>query len=64
MTLDTYADLFDEGVDAVAITLDVARTNSNVVKKLSNAAASTAKRPGSQCFQGIPGRSIGGTGGI
>jgi integrase len=32
MTLDTYADLFDDDLDAVAIALDVARANSNVVK--------------------------------
>ncbi|WP_328590861.1 tyrosine-type recombinase/integrase [Glaciibacter flavus] len=32
MTLDTYADLFDDDLDAVAIALDEARSNSNVVK--------------------------------
>ena len=32
MTLDTYADLFDDDLDAVAIALDAARANSNVVK--------------------------------
>jgi hypothetical protein len=32
MTLDVYADLFDEDLDAVSVALDEARTNSNVGK--------------------------------
>jgi integrase len=32
MTLDTYADLFDDDLDAAALALDQARANSNVVK--------------------------------
>ena len=32
MTLDTYADLFDDDLDAVAVALDVARSRANVEK--------------------------------
>ena len=32
MTLDTYADLFDDDLDAVAIALDHAKRKSNAVK--------------------------------
>lgn len=35
MTLDIYADLFDDDLDTVAVALDNARTNSNVVKMWS-----------------------------
>jgi integrase len=35
MTLDTYADLFDDDLDAVAVALDQARTNSIEVKTKS-----------------------------
>ena len=34
MTLDTYADLFDDDLDAVASALDQARTASNVAEML------------------------------
>lgn len=37
MTLDTYADLFDEDLDAVAIALDNAVSRSNVAKMLPRA---------------------------
>lgn len=39
MTLDTYADLFDDDLDAVAIALDQAKKVSGVVKPLSDAAS-------------------------
>lgn len=41
MTLDTYADLFDDDLDAVADALDHAAARSDVVKVLSRAAEST-----------------------
>ncbi|WP_158254094.1 hypothetical protein [Cryobacterium sp. Y50] len=31
MTLDTYADLFDDDLDAVAISLDTAKTRSDAL---------------------------------
>lgn len=34
MTLDTYTDLFDDDIDAVAKALDTARTNWDMGKKL------------------------------
>ena len=36
MTLDTYADLFDDDLDAVAVALDHAKTNSVVGKTWAN----------------------------
>ena len=39
MTLDTYADLFDDDLDAVAVALDQAKKVSGVVKPLSDAAS-------------------------
>lgn len=45
MTLDTYADLFDDDLDAVATALNHAKNNSSVVKMLSNAAPGNAKTP-------------------
>jgi integrase len=36
MTLDTYADLFDDDLDAVGAALNQAKINSDVVKMLSN----------------------------
>jgi integrase len=41
MTLDTYADLFDDDLDAVASALDQARTASNVAEMLPVANLST-----------------------
>ncbi len=38
MTLDVYADLFDDDLDAVAMALDAARLSSNVAKKWPNVA--------------------------
>lgn len=37
MTLDTYADLADDDLDAVAVALNRARSISGVAKPLSNA---------------------------
>ena len=39
MTLDTYADLFEDDLDAVAVALDQTRKVSGVVKVLSPAAS-------------------------
>jgi hypothetical protein len=36
MTLDIYADLFDDDLDAVATALNQAKTNSSVAKTLPN----------------------------
>lgn len=35
MTLDTYADLFDEDIDAVSVVLGLAASDSDVVKFVS-----------------------------
>lgn len=45
MTLDTYADLFEDDLDDVATALDQAKNNSNVVKVLSNRVSVEAKGP-------------------
>lgn len=45
MTLDTYADLFDDDLDAVATALDQARTESNVGKVWAQAASEAEKTP-------------------
>ena len=44
MTLDTYADLFDDDLDAVGAALDQAKRASDVVKMLSERA--TVANPG------------------
>jgi integrase len=48
MTLDIYADLFDDDLDAVAEALDQARSASDVAELLPDAEATrpaTAKKP-------------------
>ncbi|WP_111718757.1 tyrosine-type recombinase/integrase [Homoserinimonas sp. OAct 916] len=45
MTLDTYADLFEDDLDAVATALNQAKSNSNVAKALPTGALRQAKTP-------------------
>jgi integrase len=45
MTLDVYADLFDDDLDAVANALDEARTISNVAKVWPNGASGKTRTP-------------------
>ncbi|WP_226531353.1 tyrosine-type recombinase/integrase [Microbacterium paraoxydans] len=45
MTLDVYADLFDDDLEAVSDALDQARTSSSVAVLLSRSAVQTAKKP-------------------
>jgi len=40
MTLDTYADLFDDDLDAIGIALDLAMAKINVVKMWSETGVS------------------------
>ena len=56
MTLDTYADLFDDDLDAVALALDHAESRASVGKMWG--------RPESLANAGMRGVSRGGTGGI
>jgi len=44
MTLDVYADLFDDGLDAVAVALNDGATQSDVVKMLSDANSRPSRR--------------------
>lgn len=61
MTLDTYADLFDDDLDAVATALNHAKLSTNVVKVWSDG---PLERQNSPRIVEIPGESVGGTGGI
>jgi integrase len=61
MTLDRYADLFDDDLEAVATDLDAARAQAVVGDLWGLKALSTPKTPE---ITGIPGVSRGGTGGI
>jgi len=45
MTLDVYADLFDDDLDAVATALDHARTVSSVGKMWARPSGDTGKLP-------------------
>ena len=45
MTLDTYADLFDDDLDAVAVGLDTARSSRIVSMSVSMAPKPSAKEP-------------------
>lgn len=45
MTLDVYAELFDDDLDAVATRLDQAARAASVVKMLSDGDLSTSVRP-------------------
>lgn len=45
MTLDTYADLFDDDLDAVAVALDRAKRSANVVKMWSSDAPGNDETP-------------------
>ena len=45
MTLDTYADLFDDDLDAVAVGLDTARSSRIVSMSVSMAPKPYAKEP-------------------
>lgn len=44
MTMDTYADLFDDDLDAVATALNHAKRNSNVAKVLPIRATSAPEK--------------------
>lgn len=45
MTLDVYADLFDDDLEAVSDALDQARASSNVAVSLSQSATGNATKP-------------------
>ncbi|WP_431278256.1 tyrosine-type recombinase/integrase [Leifsonia poae] len=53
MTLDVYADLFDDDLDAVGSALDVARTAANRGQMGAKPFDRYAKGPASQCLQGM-----------
>lgn len=61
MTLDTYVDLFDGGLDAVSEALETALSQSNVGKCLKRA---KQKAPVPLQIKGIGAFSRGGDGGI